>query len=86
MDAILFLIAFIWIIVSVSSIFISPFVGFDREKILAQLLAHWISPGRGGLYGWMERVVLVFCFVGFIFPAVRPLFAIAVSIIIFLFI
>lgn len=76
MKFIFFLIGFIWLITSISSLVISPFIGFKRKEIRNQIIEYWrATKNKKKAAAVIDRAVLAFCFFGFLFPATYPLAA-----------
>ncbi len=71
--AILFISGFIWLITSVGSISIGPFVGFNRKRILHEMKEFYEENVPSVSLKILRRALFSFAYIGFLLPATRPL-------------
>jgi hypothetical protein len=72
----LFLISFIWIVVSPISVLIGPWIGFDARENANSFYNAWNAKHKSKVHLLLRRLLLSFVYVGFFFPATKPILGI----------
>lgn len=74
MSEFFFILAFIWIIASIGSVILGPFVGFDRRRIKIDIADFYRKIPKSVVKRLPLMVLLVFSYVGFFIPTLYPVF------------
>lgn len=72
MSEFFFTLAFIWIIASVGSVILGPFVGFDRRRIKIDIADFYRKIPKSAAKRLPLIVLLAFSYVGFLIPTLYP--------------
>jgi hypothetical protein len=69
----LFVVSFIWIGTSAASVIAGPWIGFDAQENSKSFNKHWNTRPANIAAFIAQRLVLSAVFVGFFFPATKPI-------------
>jgi hypothetical protein len=75
----IFVLAFIWFLTSVGSLFLGPFIGLDRAKLKRELVDYWRATSSSTSTKLIRRLALIFSWAGFLFPVIFPMLGIATA-------
>lgn len=73
MSELFFILFFIWFGASIFSVALGPFVGLNRGKLRRDLIDYWNIKLPSVTSMVCRRVLIVVCWIGFLFPVIFPI-------------